>query len=277
MLGRLLKHEFKATSSYYIPVIIAMVLLSLMLKLSFLINSDSIFLSTEIESFSNIVQGVLLLIYIIVISGSFFLSIFFIARRFYHNLFGDEGYLMHTLPVSGSQHLNSKLICSFVWNLILIVLALLSFFILFSDNETFSIYSYLISILINEIKALEISAWITGLFITELIVMIPVGILCSILTLYVSIAIGHHFLSSHRFIGAVLSYFVLSVINSTITSTITNLTASAYNNPALVVNFTDLCNLLLTTLSVTLIITVIEMIAYYCITRYLLNNKLDLN
>ena len=37
--------------------------------------------------------------------------------RYYRNLYGDEGYLMNTLPVTPAQHVWAKLICAFLWEL----------------------------------------------------------------------------------------------------------------------------------------------------------------
>ena len=57
-------------------------------------------------------------------------SVMTIVTRFTRNLLGREGYLMHTLPVTETQLVTSKLISSTVWSLCSILAACLSFGIL---------------------------------------------------------------------------------------------------------------------------------------------------
>ena len=49
-----------------------------------------------------------------------------VIQRFFRGLLGDEGYLMHTLPVSPWQLIGSKLLCAVVTTLLSIVVAILS-------------------------------------------------------------------------------------------------------------------------------------------------------
>ena len=53
-----------------------------------------------------------------------------IVQRFYGNLLGREGYLMHTLPVTEAQLVGAKLISGTVWSVCSIFAAGLSFGIL---------------------------------------------------------------------------------------------------------------------------------------------------
>ena len=55
----------------------------------------------------------------------------FIVQRFYKGLLGDEGYLMHTLPVRTWQLVASKLICALVTSVVSIAVAILAIIILF--------------------------------------------------------------------------------------------------------------------------------------------------
>ena len=57
-----------------------------------------------------IVGTLMVMLYIFGIIAIGIITIVVLVMRFYKNLFTSEGYLMHTLPVKASQHLNSKLI-----------------------------------------------------------------------------------------------------------------------------------------------------------------------
>ncbi len=54
-------------------------------------------------------------------------SVLFVLSRFYRGLLGDEGYLMHTLPVPTWQLVLSKLLCSLIVSVVNTAVGLLAF------------------------------------------------------------------------------------------------------------------------------------------------------
>lgn len=113
MLGKLMKHEFRATQRIMLPILAAELLLSVFAGFSIRgLNAmpganDSVFLRA---------------MYFLSLT-LFFLGMFAIAvtalvlmiQRFYRSLLCDEGYLSMTLPVSADEQIFSKLLVSFVW------------------------------------------------------------------------------------------------------------------------------------------------------------------
>ncbi len=61
-------------------------------------------------------MGLLSLAYTAVLIGTAVVTVMTIVRRFYGNLLGREGYLMHTLPVTEAQLVGAKLISGAVWS-----------------------------------------------------------------------------------------------------------------------------------------------------------------
>lgn len=110
MLKQLLKYEFKATKSLYFGLYLALALLSVVLGVSFR-QENAMAHST---SFQNL-EVILMIVYVSVILAIAVLCFVNTIRRFYQNLLGREGYLMHTLPVTETQLILSKLITSMVW------------------------------------------------------------------------------------------------------------------------------------------------------------------
>ncbi len=276
MLGKLLKHEFKVTSRYFIPMYLAIAVTTVLLKLSLLFSEDSIFMSIETNTFIDIIQGLLIMVYVLVIGGTLFLSMFLLIRRFYVNVFGDEGYLMHTLPVTGGQILNSKLICAFLWLLSLIPIGLLSFFVLFAGTDIFSDAVYYGPVLMDELAVLNTSGFSIGLIITEAVLAFLLSILCSLLTYYLCIALGQHFMGNHRLLGAVIAYFVLSIFSSMISSIYSATLELTFENAYRIAVPVDIYRMFIVILGMAIIITLIQAIVYYLITRYLLTKKLNL-
>lgn len=276
MLGKLLKHEFKVTSRYFIPMYITVGVMTVLLKLSFLFSGDSIFMSLGESTFMSIIQGLLIAVYVLAIAGTCVLAIFFLIRRFYTNMFGDSGYLMHTLPVTGGQLLNSKLICAFLWMLSLIPVGLLSFFVLFAGTDTFGDIRFMWSLLTEHFYILRISGFSVGWTLVEVIVYVLLTLLCSLLCYYLAITLGQHFMGERRLLGAILFYFLLSIISSAINSVLTNLVergiqismASSYTGILLrAVNMG---------IAMGIVTDLIMIIASYLIIRYLLDKRLNL-
>ena len=109
MLSKLLKHEFRATGRVMLPIYAAVLALAVLANLSirFIQNTGSTFL--------RILFGLLIAAFVVSVIAAVIMTLVMMITRFYRNLLKDEGYLMHTLPVSVHGLVWSKLIVSFVW------------------------------------------------------------------------------------------------------------------------------------------------------------------
>lgn len=276
MLGKLLKHEFTVTSRYFLPMFLIIAAITALLKISLLLSEGSIFMSIEISTFLSIVEGLLIAIYVLVLIGTAILSLFLLVKRFYTNMFGDEGYLTHTLPVTGTQHLNSKLICSFTWMILLIPVWILSLLILFSGTDLFSDFTYFGSMAMEETRILQVSGFSIHILIFEILLCLPLNLFASILSYYLCITLGQHFMGNHRLAGSILFYFVLSVISSMVTSVFNAIIEGTVLNDTMLYTTTAAIQVGTIMLGVALLITMIQIIVYYLITNYLLTKKLNL-
>ena len=110
MLKQLLKYEFKATKSLYFGLYLALALLSVVLGVSFRQENARV----DNTNFGRL-EVILMVLYLSVIFAIAVLCFVSTVQRFYKNLLGREGYLMHTLPVTETQLILSKLLTSMVW------------------------------------------------------------------------------------------------------------------------------------------------------------------
>ena len=129
MLGKLIKHEFRATGRIMLPLFLAVLILSAFAGLS-------------IHGFERARDvRILQAMYGTTIS-TFFLSLFAVAvvavvlmiQRFYKSLLRDEGYISMTLPVSVDAHIWAKLLTSFAWFALEAILSLLAVGVVLSIN-----------------------------------------------------------------------------------------------------------------------------------------------
>ena len=141
MLKQLLKYEFKATKSLYFGLYLALALLSVALGVTFR-QEHALAHST---SFQNL-EVILMIVYVSVILAIAVLCFVNTIQRFYQNLLGREGYLMHTLPVNENQLILSKLLTSMVWVLCSGLVGIVCITVMVSigviDQETFGMVDW---------------------------------------------------------------------------------------------------------------------------------------
>lgn len=110
MLGKLLKHELKAQYSMYIGMYFFIILLGLVYALSNKVSEH--FPGNPIFK---VITPLALFAVIIGLIALFAVTFIMAILRYRNNLLKDEGYLMHTLPVTPFSLHVSKMIASLIW------------------------------------------------------------------------------------------------------------------------------------------------------------------
>ena len=201
MLGKLFKYEMKATARIFVPVYIAMVLLS---GIGRLVSGIDLF-SGELSW----IAGLFLATYVFAIFAVFILTYVVVIQRFYKNLLSDEGYLMFTLPVKPSRLILSKLLASVLWMVCTVVAILFSLLVLAASKDFFAAipeaWASLVAFFTKEFGGYS------TLMAVELIVLLVVALFCSMLLFFVSIALGQ-LISRHKVAGAFAAYLLISFV-----------------------------------------------------------------
>ena len=131
MLGKLIKHEFRATRRTMLPLLMVFAIGSALAIVGFYLNAiriekNPVTITEEWGVLFIIFFSMTMMFYGIMIATAVCMNIFVSASRFEKNLLGDEGYLMHTLPVTAGQKLASKLIMSIIWAAVSLAIMVLS-------------------------------------------------------------------------------------------------------------------------------------------------------
>lgn len=205
MLGKLTKYEFKATARVLLPAYLALLIITVLGKVLLSIP--------PVQNLLNgVIAGIFIVVYMLLIMGVLFLTFFISVQRFYKNLLGDEGYLMHTLPVKASSHIWAKLITSGIWYLASGVLVVTAILLLVMDTESYAKLPGFLADFFEALGRLNIHGW---LFLIEFAAVLLMEILSTILMFYVSMAIGQLF-GKQKLLGSILTYigltFVLQII-----------------------------------------------------------------
>ena len=286
MLKQLLKYEFKATKSLYFGLYLALALLSVVLGVSFR-QEHALAHST---SFQNL-EVILMVLYLSVIFAIAVLCFVSTVQRFYKNLLGREGYLMHTLPVTETQLILSKLITSMVWVLcsglvgIVCITGMVSIGVLDAEvlgTVNWDSWKQLWGMLYGELGA---KFWLV-MFWTILINLARLASL--ILCVYAACMIAHQF-KKQTMVAGILAFIGLNVVENQIDKLLgmNDVTLFVGVNYMLadvsdVSGWTPVMHYLTTAFGqgagylFCFVFTAAIAAVYFCLTRWLMKNKLNL-
>ena len=145
-------------------------------------------------------------------------SFIFVITRFYKGLLGDEGYLMHTLPVRSWQLVLSKLVCALVVTVVNAIVGVLALVLMMPLNWTELFDTELWRMILRALAKHPD----TLLYFFEFCALFLTGVTLGALVLYLSMSIGHLF-SSRRVLMSVVAYFGLNILGSTLNNLINRL------------------------------------------------------
>ena len=205
MLGKLIKHEFRATGRLMAPLFGALVLLALVVR-----ANDLVFQHVESYSaFLNILNTLLIIAYVLALFGVMVFSTVLMIKRFHQNFLTDEGYLMFTLPTSVHSLLWSKLITAALFFIFTFLAEALSVAIVVwrggLAREMFTGFADLF-------RAMDIYYMANGLaFALEMLALLFVSLLVTCLLFYAPMSIGYSF-ANHKGLLSVVFYFVIQAV-----------------------------------------------------------------
>lgn len=274
MLGKLLKHEWKAV--WKIPVLLIGILLAAAVMAGFTFHLpiwDSEWVGLPLS-------GVMMIItfYVAIIVVSLGITIYF-AVRYYKNMFTDEGYLTNTLPVSSHQLLLSKVITMFSWDIISIIAIAASVAIFMGmiilafmepgDGKT---------IVDGFWELFDMSIWDSPYmqefegFCVSMIVMVLASAFSNTMTIVASVTIGQ-MVRRHRILGAFGAYFAIGTVMQIISTVILfPYMISTFDNIYIETPFPLMTAMYLIISAVSVIIGV----GLYFLSEYLIRKQLEL-
>lgn len=211
MLGKLIKHEFRATARRMLILLGALALLGLLANLSLrlLPTSDSIPL--------NILLVLFIASFFVGLIAANVITVVFLVVRFHSNLLRDEGYLMFTLPTDVHKLVWSKLICAVVWELLMVLLSgILGWTVMIKFlgmEQSFPSFSQIMQELQRSTHMTAGQLW---LFAGEMALVLLVSCTASLLQFYAAMGIGQ-MVNRRRGLLGVGAYLGLNSIYQTVT------------------------------------------------------------
>ena len=267
MLGKLLKYELKATSRVFIPLYIAILVVSIVNGLS---------LNLEILN----IQGLATIILMCLFISLFVITIVVTIQRFNKNLLKDEGYLMFTLPVSSKHLVLSKYLTSLIWTFLSFVVAFLSFTIIFMI-PTYKYFDF--SYFINEFNLLfsnMLNLNILGQFLKIILLMI-ISYTIFIFNVYLALSVGqlpifNRFRNISSFIGFLVINLLISYAQNIVSLFVNDASVNieAIDNINYAIN--SVTSIVSKGLNIAIVINLIIILVLFFATTYILDKKLNL-
>ena len=201
--------------------------------------------------------------------------------RFYKNLYTDEGYLMHTLPVKTSELIGSKALVMLLWQFIaggVVVFAgfiLLGSFVTSIDSGYSSLWSFWgegFTAFVEDFSWQEINGWKVGMFILVLLIALGV-VLFNIFFGYTAISLGQ-FSGKHKILASIGIYIGMKTLLQTVFS-IFQLTFIGYLDRLNIGEVKDSV-----VFAIMLLCTILLYAAFYglyAVCHYIMKNKLNLD
>lgn len=269
MLKKLFVHEWKDT--WRLVGLMNMIVLGLTLIGTFFLNNET-WNAADKNEFIAVTIVVYMMFFIASIAALSMVVTFYFYIRFYRNLYTDQGYLMHTLPVTSHQLIWSKTFVAAIWMVISTIVMITSIFsLVFAaipgvDRKDFWL----------ELKDVFTMADFDGrvyIVILLYILLMVVSQLMSVFMGYASISIGQTF-KKQKVLGAIGVYIGIYMLIQTISSYLSMFVTMAVDPYSM--STMDEMSFMITFLVILFIVMSALAAGFYFVTHYIMKNKLNL-
>ena len=206
------------------------------------------------------------------IAGILVLTLILTLQRFRNNLLSSEGYLTMTLPVSTDNLILSKLFVASIWTVASLIVVTVSIMIMAMSGISFrDLFEQIRGAFVR--AALPAPQWIVCS--VEFLIFIALSLFSGILLLYACMSLSM-LVNRRRGLFTFGAFIVITTAMQTISAVLIAIAAavhlSDWFNLSFITIFGQIQALILTVLLAEAILCVV----YYCITRYMLKNRLNL-
>ena len=268
MVKKLIKYDFASYMRLLLPVQLILLGIAALNRLIQLFEDSG-------SAVYEIVFGSSVFLYVVSIIVALVLTFVVSIVRFYQGMYTNEGYLNHTLPVSPTQHILSKLIVSVLFYLGTFLAVFLSFMIVTLGEMNIEIFKAA-GYLFNQIYMAYGGSAV--LYILEIILLVLAAIISTTLCIYFCISVGQ--LAQKRkillafgvYFGLYVAGQIIGTILIIIFATVGPYVVNGLRDWA-VQNFSAFLHISFTG---GIVIELIGALVYFLLTRFFMSKKLNL-
>lgn len=264
MFGKLMKYELRYLIRIFAPMWTAVAILSVLTRVTIgpKLKGENLYL----EGNEAILPAVIGVITVFAIMTMMIVAAVVLIQRFYKGMYGDEGYLMFTLPVTTGQLVHSKALSALLMMLGTELLTTLAVMIMVSYPQ---IWEYMRFEWSDAFQIIQDLSGFTGaqliLFMFWAVLAFLISMTAEIYKVYLAISVGQLW-KKHPVAGGIIAYYVLALLFAGLQ------TAINHNSVFNLMQVKDMCMILLFTTSYSLLTLVICFFG----TKLLLDRKLNI-
>ena len=209
MFGKLMKYELRYLSRIFAPMWAIVLILSVLTRLTLKPDLDGMMV---IEGSEAILPILIVMLTVFAIITMMIVATVVLLQRFYKGMYGDEGYLMFTLPVTTGSLIHSKGLSALLMMLGTALITYVGVLIMVSYPQIWQ------QLDVNWSDMFQMLLDMNGLtelqFVVLFIWVMVLGILTvaqGIYLVYLAISIGQLW-KKHPVAGAIVAYYVLTLV-----------------------------------------------------------------
>lgn len=222
MLGKLIKYEWKSTYKVGLILLFALGIATLTVCLSSqapmwreIQNETDSFMVDIGTTIMNVAGVFAFFLYVLLMAGAVYAIFIYLVVRFYRSMYTDEGYLLHTLPVTKGKILVSKILVGTIWTFLIyagMMLSLLLFISILSGESVFEVLRVLADILVavQKMFSLYTESFSLTWTIVACILYLILGVPMAIITMFGAVSLGQ-LSSKYRVLMAILWYVGIAI------------------------------------------------------------------
>lgn len=273
MLGKRFKFEMKSRINYLIGVSVIVLIMSLIF--SFVNNRD---MSSEN---GELISGAIIAFSYMAVNGAVFFLLIQTVNRFNKTFLGNEGYLIHTLPVKGTTHIIADFIADFIQVIISVALLVGFYFIdRMANADTRSEFRHNLDVSMKDFyhsgsNNVEIVMFAVIFFLTVIVVILSV-----IWVMKLGINFSKNLVSSNNRAVPIAIAAVFVIAGVSLTMAVINFAQKSSNNRlmerAARINDASLTEIYTSSLSTVLLIHIAVIAVVVFANIFIINKKLNL-
>ncbi len=262
MLGKLMKYEWKATWKLLLAANLLTVVMTILAA-----GMVHVMESSNDYGMMDFVAVMVILTYVASMFAVYVGTAIFLIHRFYTSTYGDQGYLLHTLPVDTHHIIIAKTLVSAIWVGISVALIYLSVIVLFASSE--DVFLSMMEGMVDTIEYLS-GEKITAFTMIMTLVAGIFSMFARVLKIGACISLGQ--LSSNHKLMVSFAWYVGIYLVERIFQGLYFLIQLAINDHSYVDYFSYN-----TQWEITLMAGIVSCVVFYVLTWYVMSRKLNLD
>lgn len=271
MFGKLMNYELRYLLRIFVPLWAAIVLLCTLTRLTFGFSSDGY---TAFEGRAAVLAAVLVFLTMLALFSTAIIVITVVLQRFYKGVFGDEGYLLFTLPVTTGQIINAKAISAVLMSVVTGAVTMVGVAIISSHFEDWDMLGTWFGSFMYDY---DISAASVAMMTFWTIVVVILTVAQGLYQIYLAMAIGQLW-KKHPIAGAILAFYGVQTVVSGIgyggASLLGGTPMEVMMNALM--NMTDGKTKVLAVMAYLIVKSLVLIVIYFFGTKLILDKKLEL-